>query len=648
MSSNLYRVDVTSLLDDETSAVLKRWEADIVSNSTPTVAHEALIDAFRERDLLSLMLKTTDYHLKHADESLFRYLLLYQKELLRRQLVRAHYLYALQASIDAKEFRWDGLKFDRIQCARYKKLLIKLRSSSEEIQNNALPLARLRDDYVEPFSLFGMVVLAPLLASSMFNLCAGKTAAIKNLLIDADRRNVYTGWSRALISSCLSLIPDTFISDENIENIRNITPTMSFMNILVVNTCLGIEWYLLMKNTFAGAWATRNQALRVDPWEQFTTQWQQRKFVLLNWLFLSVMHLSAFLCLMGVLNIWPWGPVFAVGCRMVQLAIISARYEQDLTAHRSNLLRIKNQIEELNNKNKNLNLELSSCEDQTLIEKIHMDMNIIQIEIDTLRQTLKRMDVDWQLKDLEIKRQACFTTYFFIGVMLFSCLIFPPAIIAPPIALALGLAGAAICFTSIVILSKVRSDIAIDRTRSHMLSTHLNPGEKQTLMDEELNSYINKYIQLKSQPESLERDMEMKQLYLNMSQLVIASKAQSQILERQKAELILKLAQDILMPVIIVLMAFFIPTGIGLGVVASLILLHIFIKKMISVYYPMQEKKLTFDEKRYQQFSDDPKINHLLYEKSTVHYDTKRFYPLMKQEDNDNLDNNNILNKKYF
>lgn len=55
-----------------------------------------------------------------------------------------------------------------------------------------------------------------------------------------------------------------------------------------------------MKNTFAGAWATRHHDVKVPMWEQFTTQLRQRQFVLLNWLCLSIMHVAAFLCMTGV------------------------------------------------------------------------------------------------------------------------------------------------------------------------------------------------------------------------------------------------------------------------------------------------------------------------------------------------------------
>jgi hypothetical protein len=633
MPGNLYRIDVTSLLDDETSDVLKRWEADIASNSVPSVTHEALVEAFRERKSLSSMLQIVRENLNNIDPAMFPYLLPYQKEALRRQLVRAHYLYAVQARIDEIELRWDGLKSDRTQCALYEKLLNQLRYPPvEEIQDKTLQLECVGEEYVKPFSLFGMTVLAPILATSMIDLCAGKTSAIKNLLIDVDKKDVYLGWSRALILSILNLIPEAFVYDQNAANIRDIAPVMSFLNIFVVNTCLGIELYLLLKNTFAGAWATRNQSLKVNPWEQFTTQLRQRKFVLLNWLFLSLMHLSAFLCLIGVLNIWPWGPFFSVGLRIIQIIIISARYDQDLTAHRANLFRINNQILQLNQKRRHLVSNAAHSLDSALKDKLQMEIKIIEVEMDSLRLTSKTMDKDWQLKEGELKRQAFFTTFFFIGVMMFSFLIFPPAIIAPPIGLAVGLAGAAICFASVLILSKVRADMAMERTRAQMLSAHFKKFEKKTVMDEQLNGYMLNFIQLKSQPLSLERNMEMKQLYLKMSQLVCRSKAQSQILERQKIELVLMLARDILIPIAVLSMFLFIPTGVGFGVVAGLILMHIFIKKMIDVYYPVQEKTLKFDEAMYQKFSDDPSTDNLFHEEKLLN--RHRFYqPVQRQSE---------------
>lgn len=126
MPGNLYRVDVVSLLDLEASAVLARWEASIEANSPPVVTHEELVEAFRERGVLSQMIKATRDDLKHEDLILFPYYLPHQKESLRRRLIRAHYLHAVQARIDEIECRWDGLKEDRTQCAHYEKLLNEL------------------------------------------------------------------------------------------------------------------------------------------------------------------------------------------------------------------------------------------------------------------------------------------------------------------------------------------------------------------------------------------------------------------------------------------------------------------------------------------------------------------------------------------
>jgi hypothetical protein len=165
--------------------------------------------------------------------------------------------------------------------------------------------------------------------------------------------------------------------------------------------------------------------------------------------------------------------------------------------------------------------------------------------------------------------------------------------------------------------------MAMERTRVHILREH-SKAEKQTLTDEQLNNYIQMFIQLKSQSSSLEGDMEMKQLYLKMSQLVSRSKTQSQILEHQKIGLALTLARDILIPIVVLSMFLLIPTGVGLGVVAGLILMHVFIKKMIDVYYPVQEKSLTFDEVMYEKFLADPTVDNLFHDEKA--FDRKNLF----------------------
>lgn len=91
-----------------------------------------------------------------------------------------------------------------------------------------MQLERLSDDSSKPLRWFGMRILAPLFALSMIDLCAGKTAVIKGLFVEIDKKDTYMGWSRAFILSILRLVPDGFSYTSTTAKFQSIAPMMSY------------------------------------------------------------------------------------------------------------------------------------------------------------------------------------------------------------------------------------------------------------------------------------------------------------------------------------------------------------------------------------------------------------------------------------
>lgn len=626
MSGNLYCVDVLHLLDADATALLSQWSEAFELGKDTQVSHDALVEAFRQRQSLSRLLKYVREDLRDEDISMFPFLLPHQKIHLRQRLVRAHYLTSIQARIDEIEYRWDGLLANQAQCARYASLIRALDAPFyAKDQEGEQQLYQLIDDSEKPLAWFGARVLTPILSDTMVELCAGNTAAIKNLMIEIDRKDVYLGWSRSFILSFFGLFPECFSGNaEHLQSLRDAGILLTYTNIVIVNAGLIMECYLVLKNTFSGAMATRHAHLHVDVSEQFLTQIRQRRFVLLNWLLLSFLHVAAFLCFSGFIDVWPWGPFFGVGCRLAQIVLASARYRDEETTYYASSKRILDQINALNDLEKHLLYEISHAKDEDEKARLLSKLKLISEDRQSLQYAYQRMKNDWMIKKDEFAQHSMLSSLFFAGVMMFSCLLIPTTILAPPIGLAIGFSGAAICIIFVVAMSVMRTNFANERIRQDILHIHQPVGYRiKTVPDEQLNVYMRRFVELKGLSDHPKHTLEMKQCYLRMRQLVNRSHTQMQVLEYQKVNLWLTVARDVLLPLIALSMLVFIPTPVGLGAIVGLILLHFLAKKIFQTYRPVVNYSLNFDEKAYQKFAASPSVESLIHIDSRLKNNTK-------------------------
>ncbi len=599
MPGNMFYTRSVCLLDSQSSLVFRRWEEGLYANNPGVVSHEELVEAFRDRVALSRLLKASRDDLKKINPAIFPYLHPYQKESLRRKLIRAHYLYSVQCRIDEIEMRGDGLAKNLAQCKHYEMLLHSLQNKpavGEKIKPEA-QLKERSDQSEKPLAWFGMVVLAPLFSTHLFDLCSGKISFIKNNLVEIDRKGLYMGWSRTLLLSVIAILPQSVTAEHNPGALLNQAGFgLSYIGFFVVQMSFTIEILTLAKNSFAGAWMSRHDDLKIPVWEQFTIQLDQRKYVLLNWLILSAMNVVGFLWLTGLVQAAPFGPLMSAGYRVAQLCLLACRYDQELTQHLAMIEQIRSEVAVLQEKQFALRcrLEKATC---VGIEKegLEMEFNVLQEAIDSQVHLRSQRITKWRFKTSEFQQQMMFTLGLLSGVALLSCLVFPPAAILPATVLVLGLTGAAICFTSIMLFSAARGHLDAEKN-----------NEAQNVINEQLTIYLETFSQLKQRGHDPDTQMEMKQIYLQMKELVTHSEYQARLLQHQQTMLVMKVLRDALLPVFVLAMFIFLPTGIGLGVVVGVALLFLLLNKVMSTYEPIAPEPCSFDEKAYAEFAADP------------------------------------------
>jgi hypothetical protein len=602
MTREMFETFSLSILSSDSIVALMQWEARLVSRDDLIPSDEDLIHAFRDRAALAKLSKAIRDDLKDVNPAMFPFLFPHQKELLKRKLIRAHFLHALQIRIDEIEVRWDGVKRNTMQCRYYEQLLDTLqhRASLGEVLT---PVEQLRGESVaseKPLAWFGMMVMAPVFAKHIRALLSGKAAALKNLFLEIDRKDIYLGWSRALILSVLNLIPQSFSSEEHLETmVRSVGPEITYINFFIVQTCFAIELFSLIKNSVAGAWATRHNDVQVPVWDQFMIQWKQRRFVLMNWCFASAVNIVSFLWTIGAMDIWPWGVFFAVGFRVAQVCFLMLRYDEEQTNHREAVESIQREIRLLQEKHRKLLGDHANTTDEKAQQALKLELDIVQVEVDTLLKKRSRLFVEWRFKSVEFKHHLMFTTGFLIGVAFFSCLLFPPVLIAPAMALVIGLAGAAICFTTILLYTGMRGHFDFAKTE-----------ENEHFIHEQLQACLERFQQLKSDT-SPEASLKMKQLYLEMRQLTAQSDYQRKVLQHQKVTLYTTMLRDALMPVVMIAALFFAPSGVGLGIVIGALVACVLLKLIVNHYAPKESMKPSFNGAEYQAFLNDPSLEKL-------------------------------------
>jgi hypothetical protein len=601
MLGDLLTTRSVSLLDIDANEVLARWETGLRANNPYTISHKELVAAFRDRTKLSAAITASEEDLKRDDPVLFEFMPPHQRALVKRRLVRAHYLHTLQARMDKIEFRLDGLKRNVGRCRYYEWMLDKL-ENKPALGMPVIPEAQLRDASAvseKPLALFGMVVLAPVVAKKMLDLCAGKTGLIKSTIMDIDRKDTYLGWSRTFTLSVMNLLPQYAVHDaQSASFLRDVGFYSGQMNCLVGMTLMGIELFLLTKNSLAGAWVTRNRALKISVWEQFTTQVQQRKFALLNWLFLTTLYMVSFLYWMGMAPVWPWGLLVSVGFRLVQLALFSFRQNEELTVYRASLQQIQDEMMKLRKKQASLKKQWEPMDDGADKQALQDQHQVLEKELQALVQAQNQLITKQRYKTIEFQYLMMSTLGMLTGAALLSVLIFPPGLVVPAVALVIGLVGASICLATIVIHTAVRGRLDYVKTE-----------EAQASVKVQLSTYFNRFNQLKGDSPSIQ--MQRKQLFLEMKLLTTQSKYNLQLIQHQKMALTVSVLRDTLMPAGILLGVLLAPSGVGIVVIVAAMLLHLFLKKLVDMQAPKMFKDVKFDLAEYEAFAARPQLEKL-------------------------------------
>ena len=584
-------LDSTSLSTlDSTSAVsVYRLLSQYLKGEQPLKMDT--VKLFNNRQSLTLSL---DYHscqLEQINPARFKYLSGEQKVAQLRELTFAFYIFSAQYQLDTVEKRRQTLKERSRQIQRCAYLIGELKRGSEQTPEQVL--ARAVDDAGKHAKYLGLTVVAPFVAEKMMELVsnkatvapvkpirtkewkgAGKAGVLVNWMNDINGLRLYWVWGGGLLSTVLSMLPDTFANTTQAQQgIASPAPVTGYMSWILYYARFGISLSLLLKHTIAGPWMSEEEK-RIPAWDRFKTQWEQRKFALLNDSIWATANLVCFFWLTGGGMLGYYGNVATAMLLIMDVSLTAWRFQEESTKHKETLVRYERDISKLAEK-------IDAQQDGS-------PKTILQLQLKQLEAAQKQCKFDWRHKQYALTNDLVYAAALLAAFFIMCCFLFPPAAMVPAAAVIIGVAGAALCFVFTTAYTAIKGGLEVEKLRQTRESTK--------------DEYEELLVQFKAATEEPIK----KQLYLDMKQLQAKTVYQKELINFQKMKLINSILFEVLVPALVFTSLVFMPMGVGIAVIAAGLIVAAIANQTLKRFEPKAPSLPDMNEAEYAAFAAAP------------------------------------------
>ena len=265
---------------------------------------------FKQRQSLAVSVERCALRLDKTNPAGFKYLNDLQREWLRQELLFAFYIFSAQYHLDKVEHRGQALKDRGDQILHCASLIQDLDNSASTTPETLLQTKV--DDSLKPVKYLGLTVLTPMVADTMLNVVAGDSSSVKEWatpgktvkaieeMSKVNGLRLYWVWGGCLLSTVISMLPDTFINKQSAGSaVAMPAPITGYASWLLYYTRFGVNLSLLLKHTLTGPWMSVEERDKIPAWERFKSQWNQRKFALLNDSIWGVANMACYFWLVG-------------------------------------------------------------------------------------------------------------------------------------------------------------------------------------------------------------------------------------------------------------------------------------------------------------------------------------------------------------
>ncbi|MDI9819523.1 MULTISPECIES: hypothetical protein [unclassified Legionella] len=559
-----------------------------------------------QRKEIASLLSLYSEQLKTLNPVMFKFSSEIQREQYRKQLLFTLYLFYAQHQIDEAEGRKRALQESVDGINKCLKRLQDLKLSAVKADDDNQLQAALNDSE-KYLKYLGLTLIAPWIVNKMMAVVDGETK--EEVLINTGSENIqvfavkdtktsgiaeggknkflidkmselnmwrlFWVWAGALDASIVDLLPDDFDHKAQAQaELASPSPVMGYMSWILYYTRFGINLLLLLKHTFG--WGISDEEAKVPAWERFKTQWQQRKFALLNDSIWATANLVCFFWLRGPGMMGYGGNLLTAVLLLMDLSLNIWRFMEESTRHNAEVLALNKRKKELT---KALNMEKGRLDvlnkdkgkNAAEIKKSEAKQEELQAQLRQLKKTIVQNETAWKYKKYSLINDTAYAAGLLFAFSLLCCFFFPPAAIAPAVVMILGVAGAALCFTLTLLTAAVSGGIEIARAK-----------ESAADVKAQCRVLLGQFI--KADDENTK-----KLLYLEMKGLMAESNYQQAVARFQMVKLVRSVFVDALIPALVFASVVFMPMGIGLAVMAAGLAVALISHLILSRFAPQRE-----------------------------------------------------------
>jgi hypothetical protein len=612
--------------DNQTSALLSLGDVIYQHRKADNETDKALPELetlSKQRIERDSLLAQYSSQLNTLNPLIFHYLTPAQKAQWHKQLLLTFYLFSAQAKIDEAEARTRNLPdlmAGMNKCLKRLEELCPLLDENRSPEEKQLKAASTGDEYLK---YLGLTIVAPWLTSKIMELVNSASdselnekpssqfaykASLKpgrlegkksSLLIEwmsqVNGRRLYWVWGGGMLASILELLdftetlPDSTIGHAQ-KGLGIPAPITGNMSWALYYTRLGINLFLLLKHTIKGPWMSKEES-DIAPWERFKTQWNQRKFSILNDSIWATANMVCFFWLRGGGMLGYAGNVLTAMLLLMDLCISIWAFLEESTRHnvekaafteRQTDLRLKiaglsGQLTEKEKQRLKLpegSDEKQQCEEELAALKLEQEQ--LQAELVQLDKLIEQSDLAWTYKKYSLTSSIAYSASLLFGFCMVCCFFFPPAVLAPIALVVMGVAGASLCFTLTILAAALSGGLDIAKSKDSLKEAR-----------KECSELLKKYLAIT--PDG-NQDSEKKLLFIEIKALRAESVYQEEMIRFQAIKLARGIFVNACTPALVFASLVLMPTGIGVGVLAAGFVLAVATHLFINRFEPQREK----------------------------------------------------------
>ena len=444
------------------------------------------------------------------------------------------------------------------------KLRAQLRETPERGKNSApeqLHQSAMSGSSDQPARYVALTVIAPLIAETMLNLTEGKNLeSIQKKMTDVNFFRLNWVWGGGLDRALLDCVPEGQGHTQHARNIfATVSPITGYMSWILYYLRLGINLYLLTRGTLKGSWMdpwrdSNDIAMNIGVYERFQTQWEQRKFAILNDCFWATANMACFLWLVndGVFGYTAYmGNALTGVLLLMDLALTAwgylekeTEYNQVMTQYQEDIINLQKKIIDAPNQ------------------------KVLEIHLAVLIEAQEKCRLDWEYAYKNFYHDLLYAAGLLAAFSLLCCFFFPPAAIVPATALLLGVVGAALSFVFTIVHNAMETNTKIEKLREVIVKT----GEKINKLAKDLRD------------ESDENQHERLRLAIDHLEKKLAH--HHEMITHHKREMFQQILSEALLPTTAFVFLVFLPLSLGLPMMIPVIALLMLSGTILAQYKP--------------------------------------------------------------